>query len=391
MIIDNRTLEVVTECLRHNIPFALYSLPMEEAFHFGAGLPLQEKIRSSFLSRDCFFINFFDNQEKYTASIPFDMNVVEALNFIQYCEDEYYQSPAIHPSVKPTTRKDYSTAFFKVKTVIAESGGKIVISRNRVFFTQNNFKNILENYFSKCPDTFRFLVSTTETGVWIGASPELLLKYDYAEEFSTMALAGTRSSTCGESWDEKNILEHEMVVDYLNDKLSSYGLNVEIGERGEKRFTNLSHLMTPISAKGYTDPVRLLKELSPTSAVCGYPVEIAKQAILSAENHSRHCYGGFIGFRKNDMLYSFVNLRSIFIEPAVVNDEKGLLVNMLTGGGILSQSEEENEWLETEAKGSILATILTGKDGRSGYELLSPLVNDFSFIPWSDYCSSTVG
>ncbi len=392
MKFDKQTVELISGCLTKGIPFALFSLPGSESFQFAAS-PLSdqgEEFRNNdpalLPEGDCFFISFYGDKEKFAATVPFILDREATLYYIASLPTTEISptAPAIHPSTKPTTRKDYHLGFKMIQEGLAETGGKTVLSRNRVFFTDKKLKEILEEYFSLCPSTFRFLVSTPQTGVWLGGSPELLLDMERGTSFRTIALAGTRKSDEEGPWDEKNSLEHEMVVDYIVDSLNSFGLKVNVGERGEKSFITLSHLFTPISAEGVCDPIELLRRLSPTPAVCGFPVESARKMIERAETHSRYCYGGFIGVREADTLKAYVTLRSIFIEPAGINGRTGLLVNLFTGGGILPQSEEEAEWLETESKGVALAKILSRGTQEKGTELTAASCEDYHFLPWTD-------
>ncbi|MDE5915783.1 MAG: chorismate-binding protein, partial [Duncaniella sp.] len=46
----------------------------------------------------------------------------------------------------------------------------------------------------------------------------------------------------------------------------------------------------------------------------------------------------------------------------------GWLCNLYSGGGIVADSIEEDEWNETNAKTEVLATVLSGRDGSSAVE-----------------------
>jgi isochorismate synthase len=84
-------------------------------------------------------------------------------------------------------------------------------------------------------------------GTWFGATPELLLN-TVENQWNTMALAGTRSSTSQEAWEEKEVLEHQYVIDAVVEALHRSGAeDIEIEETIEKIAGPVKHLYTPIS------------------------------------------------------------------------------------------------------------------------------------------------
>jgi len=98
-----------------------------------------------------------------------------------------------------------------------------------------------------------------------------------------------------------------------------------------------------------TEIGQLLEILHPTPAVCGYPKKETYKLILENEGYDRRYYSGFIGqLSLNGKTDLFVNLRCMQIMP-----EK---LTFFAGGGLLSYSELEAEWEETEEK---LQTMLS--------------------------------
>ena len=87
----------------------------------------------------------------------------------------------------------------------------------------------------------------------------------------------------------------------------------------------------------------LLEKINPTPAVCGIPMQKAKQLIAALENHNRELYTGFIGpMGINNHHSLFVNLRNM----KICNSHLALFL----GGGIMRDSIPINEWDETENK-----------------------------------------
>ena len=93
---------------------------------------------------------------------------------------------------------------------------------------------------------------------------------------------------------------------------------------------------------------KLLKELYPTPAICGYPKDTAYQMIKKMESHRRGLYSGIIGWFNFDNVGEF----AIAIRSALSINNK---IIAYAGGGIVEDSDPESEYEETELK---LKTIL---------------------------------
>ena len=371
MKIPGLTRDAVNACLLHRIPFALFALPGRDDFRFQAS-PVGKSGRSEAFAdpeADCFFINFFDNDEPYTAGVPFTMDE-EAL--LSYCDGEIAPQPSaeIRPRISPTFRVSYHDAFARIIPRLKVEGGKVVLSRHRTILTYKSPVDVAEEFFSLTDTTFRYLAYTPETGLWIGSTPELLLESDsLSREVRTMALAGTRQADDDTPWDDKNIYEQAIVTDFIAETLKKEGLDVSIDDISERKFINIKHLCTEITARGADDIPALLSELSPTPAVAGHPRETALEEISRYETHRRNCYGGYVGVRIGGDYHAYVNLRCCFMASVLYKGGgREWLCNLYAGGGIVSASKEEDEWNETGAKTEALATILLGKDGGKGIE-----------------------
>lgn len=127
MRLDEITREAVSSCLHDRVPFVLYSMPGEDECHFYASiLPFGEQSSRAFRGdgKDCFFINFFDNDEPYTAGVRFDLSAEE---FMKVKNTTIYpdQPPAeIRPRVSPTLRASYHDAFARVIPRLKAEGAR---------------------------------------------------------------------------------------------------------------------------------------------------------------------------------------------------------------------------------------------------------------------------
>ena len=140
------------------------------------------------------------------------------------------------------------------------------------------------------------------------------------------------------------------VTDFIVEKLRSCELKPEVGECATLPYGKaIEHLCTKVSARASDSSSfkRVLEALHPTPALCGYPVGFALEAIGRAEAHCRSCYGGYISV--GDAAY--VNLRC----ARIYSDGSCCL---FAGGGIMPDSDPDDEWAETERKASSLLSII---------------------------------
>lgn len=250
-----------------------------------------------------------------------------------------------------------------VKNMISQlnDGEKTICTRVILGDGQVDIEKSFLNLADEFPGAMIFCFHTPDTGTWIGATPETLLRINDRKLF-TMALAGTRKADSKEPWDKKNIVEHEIVVNYIRDALETNGLKINNDlQHTTSNAGTIEHLSTTFDIslpKEFSEErlKKLLLSLSPTPALCGFPKEKALRMISELEENPRGYYGGFMGpVNSKDKLWLFVILRSLWIKESSWC--------MMVGGGITPDSNPSNEWIETEIKAhSILKSIvLTGK------------------------------
>lgn len=210
--------------------------------------------------------------------------------------------------------------------------------------------DIFLNALSSHSNTMLSLVYTPQSGRWIGSTPELFLQHA-GNEWSTMALAGTRTLDDGE-WDRKNQLEQELVTRYIRSTLQHLGADVTQGQSTTMHAATLMHIRTDIHFRFSTLPrtIQIIKALHPTPAVCGSPKEPALQHILRNEGESRRYFSGYLGTIFEDReAHLFVNLRCAQICQDATYYH--------AGGGITFLSQLSKEHLEILRKISILKNL----------------------------------
>lgn len=204
------------------------------------------------------------------------------------------------------------------------------------------------------PNALVSLISIPETGVWLGATPEVLVAVENHSVFRTVALAGTQPFHEGVNlksvaWTQKEIEEQALVNRYIINCFKKLRLR-EYEEHGPKTVVagNLMHLRTDftVDMKATNFPQlgsSMLQLLHPTSAVCGMPLEPAMQFLQQHEGYDREFYAGYLGpVNFNDNIDIFVNLRCM-----QVLKKEALLY---AGAGVTADSNPEKEWMETEIK-----------------------------------------
>ena len=255
---------------------------------------------------------------------------------------------------------------------------KLVLARSESLEVSSSLlgeDNGLSLFLEAChryPRMFVTLFSTPQTGTWLMATPEVLIQK--SERFSTMALAGTmklegeqlkfdnpdRSGVQDIRWSQKNIQEQRLVATYIADTLKDFA--DDITEQGPytTRAANLVHLRSdftfvPKQGVGIGD---MVKALHPTPAVCGLPKAEAQAFILKNEPAPRRYYSGFCGPVELDGRTDlFVSLRCMELSSHSCR--------LYAGGGLLTDSVEEQEWQETEAKMMTMRQLIVRGDAAS--------------------------
>lgn len=236
---------------------------------------------------------------------------------------------------------------------------KVILSRiiEHPHPTTQKVKDFFDLLCKAYPDACVHLFVHRDAGIWLGASPEVLLDFK-KEILQTTALAATRK--CDDEnltdvcWNAKEIEEHELVSDFIADVLWHQPGVAWLEENCIETIQAgaVIHMLTRFQAtiEGNLDWVNLLGKLHPTPAVCGLPVKAARQAIEQNEPHQRSFYTGFLGSYKANEARLYVNLRCLqwFREK----------VNVYVGGGLTALSEIDSEWEETSHKGETILKIL---------------------------------
>jgi len=338
-----------------NLPFVIYSKPNSSSIF--AYLQQNETLYEvSDYSEKGFVFASFD--EKQLVLIPENESKIisakqleVAMNAVE-TEDLSFDSDA---------KIQYEDLVEKgIQAIKNEEFKKVVLSRSEIvdvvkFDFITTFKHLIQLY----PTTFTYCFFHPKIGLWMGATPEQLLKAS-GNVFETTALAGTQKVTLEEeiSWQQKEKDEQQYVTDFIIKRLREVATSVVVTEPYNIKAGSIWHIKTDISGvlKDNSTLEEVIDTLHPTPAVCGLPKKKAKAFILENENYDRTFYTGFLGELNSSFANKsvssdlFVNLRSMQIK-----ENKAILY---MGCGITKESIPEKEWEESVNKSMTMKRVL---------------------------------
>lgn len=377
IIPDIETIGIINALSKSNVNFAFYRLPWTDACY----LLLQKDGDIEELSslseldgRKGFVMSPFisDDNKKILLIRPdilaFDWDEIssnlktlykKSLPEVNRAED-IIENKSFISEIEDRAKKEYEICFEKFHNSIDENKlTKLVLSRTinekipENFSPFEAFVNACNNY----PRMFIYLCHTTKAGTWIGSTPEIILS-GHTEGWHTVALAGTMTvhdNIIPTDWSKKNIDEQKYVADYIRQTIKKIDILGNIDEKGPyaARAGHLVHRKTDFffHLKDNNSLGRVLDKLHPTPAICGVPMEEAREFIVANEGYDRSYYSGIVGLLDADNgTELYVNLRCMQIGSEYAR--------LYAGGGILSSSEVDEEWEETERKLATMRKIL---------------------------------
>ncbi len=345
-------LEQTTKQFKNNLPFVVYSLPNQDTV---TGLLQKSDALYTIddLTSNGFVISSFENKDAFC--------------FIPESDSEIIQCKLSKTSVELTPVNTVSTikdqegyVALVSKTIESIKNGnatKIVLSRPKDFQLKDfSLEVLFARLFSAYPTAFRYIWFHPKTGIWCGATPEILVEVD-KNSIKTMALAGTQPKTANKDivWGSKEVEEQRLVTEAITNNLKKITSSLKVSKPHSHQAATLFHLKTDISGVFDTTKTTLTNiatAIHPTPAVCGTPLNFAKSYILENEGYNRDFYTGFLGpIQQNGALASLmVNLRCMKINTNTAR--------IFVGGGITQDSKPTEEWVETQNKMQTMLQVL---------------------------------
>jgi isochorismate synthase len=359
-------IKALQHCIFNDLVFAAYRLPHSDAIR----LVVQKNqdfervaLGSELFERKGFLISpFIETDKNHSYFINPDLNYIST-DFVDF--DELFAIEAVS-TVEAIYengiigKKEFIIQVETIKKAIADNTfEKAVISRIKVL--ERSYRSKITEIFqllnASYANAFVYMVNVGNQ-LWIGATPEPLL-CSHKNELESVSLAGTREYNAENlnlhNWSQKERIEQELVTKFIERSLQELQISY-LQKNGPytKKAGNLIHLRTDftLSFQEVNGQLgELVKELHPTSAVCGLPKNEAMRFLLQLEKHNRGFYSGFLGpLNLDERVLLFVNLRCM----QVLKDRLILYV----GAGITADSDPEEEWNETEIKADTLLSVI---------------------------------
>ncbi len=257
---------------------------------------------------------------------------------------------------EPKDKKKWKNQLSQVlEKIIDGELEKVVLSRKieMIFTSDISIEPVLKKLGEDYPECTLFLFHIGRSS-FIGASPETLARIEGAE-LNLEILAGSADRGADEKKDKqiendlrnskKNLMEHNIVVDYIKECLAKSGEQIEISEPTIKKLLNIQHLKSTvkINLNEHNSFISIIGRIHPTPAVCGLPAETALSLIKRTETHQRGLYAGIIGWLNPHNEGELV----LAIRSALAVGNKLIAY---AGCGIVSGSDPDEEYKETELK-----------------------------------------
>jgi len=331
-----------------HLPFVLYAKPNENV------------LQGVFQNNETLYV--FENQKGFVfASFYNETNVVFPISDSEVFQEEI-NLEIVENSIQFENESNENTRILfenLVRNGVSEiekgTFEKVVLSRKIDISQSVDVIKSYQNLLKKYPTAFRYLWFHPKVGLWMGATPEQLAKIK-DNTFETVALAGTQVFSEDVIWQEKEIVEQQLVTNYIKSRTENLVESLQISDSYTQKAGNLVHLKSDISGKlkHNVSELEVINALHPTSAVCGMPLEVARNFLLENEKYNRKYYAGFLGeFEMQEQTNLFVNLRCCEIE----ND----ITTIYVGCGITKDSQANKEFIETENKAKTILSILVAK------------------------------
>ena len=354
-------------CKLKNFPFAIYQLPGKLEYQFVIQLSEANYIdrNKDFTKKQGFIFAPFEIDNNHPAfhilpditGMEHELNA-EHLNTVLRAKNSTYY-PNKLDNTHSATQEEYLANVLNLQNKI-ELGifNKAVLSRTIIENLTIDPTDIFLKMCRKYHYSFISMVDIPGIGCWIGASPELLFqRIDH--NVTLVSLAGTQAynsdSNLEIKWDNKDIIEQQIVTDYLKGYMNHFNITnyQQYGPQTVQAGVVL-HLKTTFSFSENEiqgNVGNFIYSIHPTPAIWGDPKTKNLEYINELEGYNREYYSGFLGpILDNGEMHLYVNLRTM-----KVLENKYIL---FVGSGITKDSDPLKEWNETSIKAMTLQSII---------------------------------
>ena len=378
MITSEEFFDKLRSQLEKKLPFVAYRKPTSGLGKIKAFLQSNPEIYTTqdFSESGFVFAPFDAAKPKFLIPASQAEFLETTFDFAEVDKDSK-KSTICEPEQEPARKQHMDLVEKGIDQIKKGTFKKVVLSRREAVKLegQEPLKTVQE-LFQMYPLALVYIWVHPETGLWLGATPETLLEIE-RNRFKTMALAGTQKYS-GEMevvWGEKELQEQQFVTDSIMENLKPFVEKIEKSSPFTSKAGNLLHLKTDISGSLNSesqDLGTLISVIHPTPAICGFPMEPAKNFILEHENYDREYYSGFLGElnlkteikrsgnrrnQENQAYASIITTSDLFVNLRCMKFEEQQAV-LFVGGGITKDSDPEAEWVETQNKTETMKAVL---------------------------------
>ncbi len=231
---------------------------------------------------------------------------------------------------------------------------KVVLARDLVHQLPPNVSldGLVGKLAESYPDTYVFFVDGL-----IGASPETLASVR-SKNITLRVLAGSAKRGVDDGDDQrqartlatsrKDLDEHRFAVQNVLQTLETHDITAVADQVPfQLKLPNLWHLATDIRGvlPSSTGSIQLIGSLHPTAAVAGSPTSAAREVIDNLEGLDRGRYAGPVGWVDGNGDGDW----AIALRCAQI-DTHAHTITAYAGAGVVAESDEMEELLETELK-----------------------------------------
>ncbi|MFO7965103.1 MAG: aminodeoxychorismate synthase component I [Desulfobacterales bacterium] len=266
-------------------------------------------------------------------------------------------------------RENYLEAVGKVKEYIA-SGDVYQVNLSQRFEADVSGDPyvLFKTYYAMNPAPFYAYIHAGDHHV-VSTSPERFI-LRRKNRIETRPIKGTRPRGRTPAEDQrlrselfgskKDDAELSMIVDLLRNDIGKVCTAGSVNVAAHKRieaYQNVYHLVSVVEGKldSAVDAVDIIRAVFPGGSITGCPKIRAMEIIDELETAVRHVYTGAIGYIS---FHETMDL-SIAIRTAVIQNGKMVFS---VGGGIVFDSDPEDEFEETLHKGRTLMTVLDAEN-----------------------------
>ncbi len=306
----------------------------------------------------------YDHRNRQTLYYYLNENRLEEIN--KRLQETDINGELTHRQLKINTSKNhFQRAVEKAKDYVKRGDiFQVVLSKRYDFKISGNLIGFYRNLRKINPSPYMYFLKSGKHQI-IGSSPEMLVRVEN-KRVETFPIAGTRphvknpvkNKRLTEELlaDPKERAEHVMLVDLgRNDigKVSKFG-SVHLSEFMKvHQYSHVQHIVSRVvgNLRDEYDAYDALRAVFPAGTVSGAPKVRAMEIIEELEPTRRGPYAGAVGYFSYNGNADF----AITIRTIVANGENAYIQ---VGAGIVSDSDPEREWFETEHKARALIKAL---------------------------------